>query len=74
MGVGVMRIAVVASACLLWLTACETTSTSLPDFLAGNPPAPSVAAGDMAAPETTGTIPTPAARLWPQGRAAAHGH
>jgi tetratricopeptide (TPR) repeat protein len=67
MGVGVMRNVVLASACLLWLTACETTSTRLPDILAGNPPAPSVAANDMASLETTGTIPTPQPDYGPKG-------
>ena len=67
MGVGVMRIVVAASACLLWLTACETTSTKLPDFLAGNPPAPSAAANDLASAETTGTIPTPQPDYGPKG-------
>jgi len=57
MGLGVTRIVVVTSACLLWLTACETTSTGLPDFLSAKPDA-----GD-----TTGTIPTPQPDYGPKG-------
>jgi tetratricopeptide (TPR) repeat protein len=62
-----MRIAVVATASLLGLTACETTSTNLPSILAGNPPAPSVAANDLAAGDMTGTIPAPQPDYGPKG-------
>lgn len=64
MGVGVTRIVVLTSACLLWLTACETTSSRLPDFLAGKPPP---AADGAADPEATGTIPTPQPDDGPKG-------
>jgi Flp pilus assembly protein TadD len=57
MGVSVTRIAWVITACLLWLTACETTSTKLPGLFAGksNSDAP------LADPEATGSISAPAA-------------
>ncbi len=56
MGVGAKRIAFVTTACLLWLTGCETTSTPLPDLFgksAGR------AAGETSEPETTGSLATP---------------
>jgi Flp pilus assembly protein TadD len=62
MSMGVARIVVLGSACLLWLTACETISPRLPDFFAEKP---SPTEDANAAPETTGSIPAtadPAAR------------
>jgi tetratricopeptide (TPR) repeat protein len=63
---GVPRIAIVAMASLLWLTACETTSPRLPDFFAGKPAA-NADAGTAGDPETTGTIPTPQPDYGPKG-------
>ena len=62
MRMGALRIVVLSSACLMWLTACETTTARLPDFFAGKPdpstPAPD-ATGSVPASEATGSIPAP---------------
>jgi tetratricopeptide (TPR) repeat protein len=59
MRVGVKQAAVVTAACLLWLTGCETTSTSLTDGPASSS-GESAAAGSTAASsaeaETTGSV------------------
>jgi tetratricopeptide (TPR) repeat protein len=54
MSVGVQRI-LLATACLLWLTGCETTSTPIPDIF-GRTASTSAPAAD---PETTGSIAAP---------------
>ena len=62
MRMGALRIAVLTSACLVGLTACETTTARLPDFFAGKPdPAAPMAdaTGSIPSTETTGTIPAP---------------
>jgi tetratricopeptide (TPR) repeat protein len=56
MSVGVKRIALVAAACLMWLTGCETTSTPFPEIF-GKSASPS--AGETGEPETTGSLPSP---------------
>jgi tetratricopeptide (TPR) repeat protein len=65
MSSGVLRIAVVTTASLLWLTACGTNS-QMPDFFAGKPAA-TADADKTADPETTGTIPTPQPDYGPKG-------
>jgi Flp pilus assembly protein TadD len=57
MRVGVPRIAFVTTACLLWLTGCETTSTKLPDLLGAN----TAGLSSGGEPETTGSLTAPAA-------------
>ena len=62
MRVGVERIGFVTAACLLWLTACETTSTKLTDLLGtGNAPRDA----SPAEPEATGSIGAPAVTAGP---------
>jgi tetratricopeptide (TPR) repeat protein len=56
------RVVVVAGACLLWLTGCETTSMKLPDifsskdFNAQDPVDTSASIEKSAEPDTTGTV------------------
>lgn len=60
MRVGVKQAAFVTAACLLWLTGCETTSTSLTDGLAsstGDSAATASTAAPAADTETTGSVP-----------------
>lgn len=56
MSVGVKRIAFVTTACLLWLTGCETTSTPLPDLFGKSA---NQSAGETGDPETTGSVTAP---------------
>ena len=76
MSVGVKRIAFVTSACLLWLTACETTvDHACPNFSAASPPQPPSDAADAGRPgDRPAPLPTPATPpAAGPGRAAADG-
>jgi tetratricopeptide (TPR) repeat protein len=69
MGIGGKRTLVVAAASLLGLTACETTSTKLPDFLASASTS-EPAAGQADDPAATGTVFAPVGPpLEPSGQA-----
>jgi tetratricopeptide (TPR) repeat protein len=61
MRVGVERIVFVTAACLLWLTACETTSTKLTDLIGSGSPPPEAGAE----PEATGSIGAPVVTAGP---------
>lgn len=50
MGFGVKRVVFVTAACLMWLTACETTSTKLPAIFGSSDKA------TEAAPDATGSV------------------
>jgi Tfp pilus assembly protein PilF len=57
---GVKRVLLVVAACLVWLTGCETTSTTLHDLVADaktDQQAPE--ANAAVEPDTTGTVPPP---------------
>jgi tetratricopeptide (TPR) repeat protein len=58
MRVGVNRVAFVIAACLVWLTACETTSVKLPEILGGSPQ-------PAAEAEATGSVPAPSVTAGP---------